>query len=157
MYTRRHVLPVFLLCAIAVVMGAAGPIAQLPDYHSFADQRALGPIGNAADVLSNLGFLAVGILGLLMVQRSRAVAHLDDVRFSYGLFFLALIATALGSAWYHLASDDLRLLSDRLPIALACAGLLAATARRHLGAPRCVNGLLVAFCHRQRGVVGTDA
>ncbi|MFD2367358.1 hypothetical protein [Pseudoduganella sp. GCM10020061] len=145
MFTRPFILPATLLCAIALAMLVAGPIPQLDDYHAFADQRSLLGIANAADVLSNLGFLAVGIHGLAMVQRARALPHLDDVRFSYGLFFAALIATAAGSSWYHLAPDDTRLLFDRLPIALACAGLLAAVARRHLAAPRCINGLLVAF------------
>lgn len=137
--------PVTLLAVIALAMAVSGPIAQLPDYHAFADQRPLGPVANAADVLSNLGFLAVGIYGMLAVQRARAVRALDDVRFSYGLFFVALILTAAGSSWYHLAPDNVRLLSDRLPIALACAALLAVAARRHLDAPRCINGLLVAF------------
>ncbi|MGB7180646.1 MAG: hypothetical protein WBD51_01845, partial [Burkholderiaceae bacterium] len=34
--------------------------------------------------------------------------------------------TAAGSAWYHLAPDNFRLIFDRLPIALDCASLLAA-------------------------------
>lgn len=145
MSARPYILPASLLAAIAFAMALAGPIAQLPDYHAFADQRAWAGIANAADVLSNLGFLAIGVHGLVLVQRARTLRHLDDVRFSYGLFFLALVATAFGSSWYHLAPDDTRLLFDRLPIALACAGLLAAVARRHLDAPLCINGLLVAF------------
>ena len=145
MFARPYILPASLLAAIALAMAISGPIAQLPDYHAFADQRTLGGIANAADVLSNLAFLAVGIYGLVLVQRARTLRHLDDVRFSYGLFFAALVATAFGSSWYHLAPDDTRLLFDRLPIALACAGLLAAVARRHLKAPRCINGLLLAF------------
>jgi hypothetical protein len=44
----------------------------------------------------------------------------------YRLFLLGLILTALGSAYYHLAPDNARLVWDRLPIALICAGLLAA-------------------------------
>ena len=40
-----------------------------------------------------------------------------------------MILTAFGSAWYHLAPTNARLVWDRLPIALACAGLLAAVWR----------------------------
>lgn len=145
MFSRPIALPVLLLAAIAFAMAVGGPIAQLPDYHAFADQRPVGPVSNAADVLSNLGFLAVGIYGMLGVQRARTVRALDGVRFSYGLFFTALILTAAGSSWYHLSPDDMRLMSDRLPIAIACSALLAAAARRHLQAPRCINGLLLAF------------
>ena len=43
----------------------------------------------------------------------------------YRLFLTGLFLTALGSTWYHLAPDNARLVWDRLPIALACAGLLA--------------------------------
>jgi hypothetical protein len=145
MFARPFILPVSLLALIALAMIIGGPIPQLPDYHVFADQRTLGGIANAADVLSNLGFLAVGVYGLMLVQRARTQRHLDDVRFSYGLFFASLVLTAAGSSWYHLAPDDTRLLTDRLPIALACAALLAVVARRYLDAPRCINGLLVAF------------
>ena len=36
-----------------------------------------------------------------------------------------MFLTAFGSAYYHLAPDNARLVWDRLPIALACGGLLA--------------------------------
>jgi hypothetical protein len=36
------------------------------------------------------------------------------------------VLTALGSSYYHWAPDNQRLVWDRIPIALACAGLLAA-------------------------------
>src|SRR5205814_430573 len=45
---------------------------------------------------------------------------------AYCVFLAALVLTAFGSSYYHLAPDNHRLLWDRLPIALACAGLLAA-------------------------------
>jgi hypothetical protein len=41
------------------------------------------------------------------------------------LFLVGLFLTALGSSWYHLAPDNARLVWDRVPIALACGGLLA--------------------------------
>ena len=40
------------------------------------------------------------------------------------MFLLGLSLTAFGSGFYHLAPDNARLIWDRLPIALACAGLL---------------------------------
>jgi hypothetical protein len=62
----------------------------------------------------------------------------------YRLFFGALVLTAFGSSWYHLAPDNARLVFDRLPIALACAGLLAAVWRETLGSPRWITLLLGA-------------
>lgn len=141
----KFVLPGALLSIVAAAFLWLGPIPQLSHYHAFADQRAWAGIPHAADVLSNLGYLAAGLAGFACLPRARRLRGLDPVRFSYGLFFAALIATAAGSSWYHLAPDDCRLLADRLPIALACAALLAVCAREHLAAPRCLNGLLVAF------------
>jgi hypothetical protein len=54
------------------------------------------------------------------VRRHGVIAHGWP---GYGLFLLALIFTAAGSSFYHLAPDNARLVWDRLPIALACAGL----------------------------------
>lgn len=42
----------------------------------------------------------------------------------YRLFLIGLFLTAFGSAFYHLAPDNIRLIWDRLPIALVCVGLL---------------------------------
>ena len=108
---------------LMLALYAAGPIAQLADYHNFADRRALYGLANAADVLSNLGFLLVGMAGLALALKARGP---DSARPAWMAFFIALILTAFGSSWYHLAPDDLRLVWDRLPIALACASLLAA-------------------------------
>ena len=133
MTARPCLLPLLLLATISIAMIAGGPIPQLDNYHAFADQRAFAGIERAADVLSNLGFVAVGTYGLWWSYRASRSASMDAVRPAYTLFFAAVLLTAFGSSWYHLAPDDARLIFDRLPIALACAGLLAATATRHLG------------------------
>jgi hypothetical protein len=39
---------------------------------------------------------------------------------------LGFVATAAGSAWYHLGPDDATLFRDRLPMTLIFAGLLCA-------------------------------
>jgi hypothetical protein len=143
--TARQALPGAFLLILAGVFFWLGPIPQLPHYHEFADQRSWAGIPHAADVLSNLAYLCAGLWGFALMPPARSMRALDPIRFSCGLFFFGLIATALGSGWYHLAPDDCRLLADRLPIALACAALLAWQARAYMDAPRCVNGLLVAF------------
>lgn len=130
----RYLLPgLTVLIAIATMLWH-GPIAQLNDYHHFADQRGWSGLPNVADVLSNLGFAVVGLWGLHCLRRERT----DGVpgRTGYGLFFASLLLTALGSGWYHLAPDNARLVWDRLPIALACAGLLAAVWHETLGRDR---------------------
>ncbi len=106
-------------------MAIHGPIAQLEGYHDFADTRALAGVPNAADVLSNLGFLAAGGWGLWALRDPARRRALGSASLGFMVFLVALVLTALGSAWYHLAPDDARLVWDRLPIALACGGLLA--------------------------------
>ncbi|MET3133113.1 hypothetical protein AAKU55_003395 [Oxalobacteraceae bacterium GrIS 1.11] len=123
-WRAAHALPAGLLALGALAMLQHGPIVQPTDYHHFADQRGGFGIAHAADVWSNLVFVIVGLYGL---RQARA---------SHALFFAAILLTAFGSAWYHLAPDNARLVWDRLPIALACAALLAAVWRETAGASR---------------------
>ncbi|HET9653348.1 MAG TPA: hypothetical protein VFP36_14200 [Usitatibacter sp.] len=117
-------MPAAALVAIAVLMAMHGPIAQPAGYHDFADTRTWLGVPRAADVLSNLPFAVVGAWGLWSMRRSRALPAAASA--AYALFFVSLALTALGSGYYHLAPDDARLVWDRLPIAVACAALVAA-------------------------------
>jgi len=126
---------------LTLVAGAAmllhGPIPQIAHYHDFADGRGLLGVANFADVASNLGFAVVGLWGVLRLAPQRRHPALAAGWAGYRLFFWALVLTALGSGYYHLAPDNARLVWDRLPIALACAGLLAAVhAETGRGEPR---------------------
>jgi hypothetical protein len=113
-----------LVLLAAGAMALHGPIPQLEHYHEFADKRPWLGIPHAADVLSNLPFAIVAAWGGVRLARARA--SLGAARDGYAVFVAALALTALGSSYYHWAPDDARLVWDRLPIALACAGLLAA-------------------------------
>lgn len=117
-------LPLLATLCLGLLMALHGPIAQPEHYHHFADTRTAFGLPNAADVLSNIGFAAAGIWGWLCGTNS----HREGNRASPGylLFLIALVLTAAGSFYYHLQPDDARLAWDRVPIALACAGLLAA-------------------------------
>ena len=133
---RRSWLPLSIVALAAVAMAVHGPIPQLAHYHEFADRRAFLGLANAGDVLSNVPFALVAVWGLAMLRGHAARERLGTALAGWMLFLLALLATAIGSSYYHLAPDDARLAWDRLPIALACAGLLAATyAQTHRRAP----------------------
>ena len=95
-------------------------------YHDFADHRAGFGIENVLDVVSNVGFLLAGIAGLVVVLLPRTRFEFAAERWPYGLFFLGLVLTAAGSAYYHLAPDNERLFWDRLPITIALMSLIAA-------------------------------
>jgi hypothetical protein len=118
-------LPELVIAVAACGLWLHGPIPQLPHYHEFADQRVLLGVPNGADVLSNVGFAVVGLWGLFRLWPARRQPQLARGWPGYRLFLIALVLTALGSSFYHLDPDNGRLIWDRLPIALACAGLLA--------------------------------
>jgi len=117
--------------AVAVAF-ALPPIPQDPAYHGFADRRALLGVPNALNVLSNVGFVAVGMLGIAFVVRHhRPVAEgtLTDAWAvtAFGALFAAVGLTGVGSAWYHLAPTNASLVWDRLPLAVTTTTLLAIT------------------------------
>jgi hypothetical protein len=115
----------------AVAMALYGPIAQLPHYHEFADTRTWHGVPHAADVLSNLPFALVAAWAAARAMRPGARSALGSAWPGFVTFVLALALTAAGSGYYHWAPDNARLVWDRVPIALACAGLLDAMHARH--------------------------
>lgn len=121
MTKNTRISTVLLLIIATAALALHGPIAQFANYHEFADQSVVQGIPHFFDVMSNVGFILVAIWGLVSVSR------LSTRTISSGnlLFLYSLLATGIGSTYYHLAPNDSRLVFDRLPIALACAGLLS--------------------------------
>lgn len=122
----RNLLPQLLLPGYALALALAflwlPPLAQDPGYHRFSDARSWHRIPNFADVASNLAILVAALWGLKVVggraSRDRVFRTPIERRFAT-LYFAALVLTAFGSAWYHLAPDNARLFWDRLPLGLA--------------------------------------
>lgn len=113
-----------LLLVLACVLP---PFAQPQGYHDFADKRGWLDVPNFGDVVSNLMFLAAGIAGLCSM-RHPAIRVMDAAaRQAYGLMYLGLLLTAFGSAYYHWAPSDARLVWDRLPMTVVFMPLLTAT------------------------------
>jgi multisubunit Na+/H+ antiporter MnhG subunit len=104
----------------AVVLGASAfflfvpPIAQDDTYHLFADCRTVWSIPNFWNVASNLPFALVGVLGLWKLRRVHN-----------RVLFTGVLLTFFGSAYYHLAPSDARLVWDRLSMTLVFMPLLA--------------------------------
>jgi len=122
----KHYLPYFAMLLIAAAMLVQGPIAQPVNYHAFADVREFSRVPNAADVVSNFGFLIVGILGLWWFRQRYRQLALGAAWPGYATFFIGAALIAIGSGYYHLQPDNARLFWDRLAIVVACSGLLAA-------------------------------
>ena len=122
-HLNRHHLPTLSIGLIGLAAVVHGPIEQWANYHDFADQTSFFGVPHSCDVLSNLGFALIALWGLGRLAAGRMVSTFGAA--GYRLFLVALLLTAFGSGWYHLTPDNGRLIWDRLPIALACAGLLA--------------------------------
>jgi len=132
------------IITLAVITLAAGiavailpRIAQPPDYHNFADQRTLLAVPHFFDVISNVPFLLAGVWGLLVVlglrarEEPRFITRVE--RWPYVVFSLGVMLTCLGSAYYHLAPNNARLVWDRLPMTLAFMSLLSAMLTERVG------------------------
>jgi hypothetical protein len=119
---RRWILVCTVFAAIAITYSQPR-LAQWREYHQMADTRTVMGIPNALNVLSNVPFAIVGLLGL------RAAFHARRSGFNrrpFVVFFTGVALTALGSGYYHMAPDDFRLVWDRLPMAMAFMGVLTA-------------------------------
>ena len=121
----RFYLPHLFIFVSSVALCLYGPIAQLANYHHFADQTLYFGLPNFADVISNVGFALVALWGWSSLFPLRKQPALENSWVAYRLFLIGLFLTAFGSAHYHLAPNNDSLVWDRIPIVLACAGLLA--------------------------------
>lgn len=127
------------------------PLAQPLDYHDFADQRWLLGLPHFWNVLSNLPFTLVGLIGcawLMRVgQRSDAFATAAE-RNAYFVFFVGEVLTGYGSGYYHAAPSNETLVLDRLGLSLMLTSFFAIVVSefvslrwgRLLLAPVCVLG-----------------
>lgn len=121
-----------LSVGMLLIAGLAPPIPQPQEYHQFAGQREYFGIPNFFNVVSNVAFVLVGMAGILFLTRSgRARVGTTFVEprecWPYLVLFTSVALIGFGSAYYHLAPDNGRLMWDRLPMAMAIMALLAAT------------------------------
>jgi hypothetical protein len=121
-----HVVWIFgLLLGAAAFLILAPPIVQDQAYHAFADQRAVFGIPNFWNFVSNLPFCVIGILGLRIFRGS-----------AERVLFTGVLLICFGSAYYHLAPSDARLVWDRLPMTLTFMSFLGLITGEGLGPQR---------------------
>ncbi|MBY0528533.1 MAG: ceramidase [Gemmataceae bacterium] len=133
--SRRSVVVRFLFIG-AFAVAAAFWLAQQPPihqdlaYHNFADDRTILGVPHFWNVVSNLPFLLLGLYGLWFLATA-SVGNPDSAfqrtaeTWPLIFFFVGAAGTAFGSAYYHLAPDNNRLLWDRLPMAVAFTALVS--------------------------------
>ena len=117
---KKEKIGYFIITLIAVLAIIAimiqDPIAQDPAYHLLADTRDIWNLQNFWNVISNLPYLIIGIIGLYKVLKSSELEILVELKLAYLLFFSAVAVVSFGSGYYHLAPDNGTLVWDRLPI-----------------------------------------
>lgn len=105
------------LCfVISIAIFIQGPIPQPVAYHDFADQLNWGPIPNGSNVVSNIGFLIVGLWGLYTLRYRDCVFENWREKNAYWVVFTATTAVAFGSGYYHMWPNNDTLFWDRLPM-----------------------------------------
>jgi hypothetical protein len=115
-----------LLFAISIVAVVAvffvKPILQSQDYHQFADQLTFFSIPNFWNVISNLPFVIIGSFGLFNVFNA---LKNNPLQASFIWFFIGILLTGFGSAYYHYNPNDATLVWDRLPMTISFMSFLS--------------------------------
>ena len=122
----------YFLIIFTAILALAGilsrdPIAQDVSYHLFVDTREIWSIPNFWNVVSNLPFVLVGLLGLYKLKFPDKLKVINDTNIAYILLFFGTFLVGFGSGYYHLAPDNQTLVWDRLPMTIAFMALLVAS------------------------------
>ena len=137
MQIRRNLaVGIFVTVTAALFVGMlfVAPISQPDSYHHFSDTRSFFGIPNALNVLSNAGFLVVGVAGLwFLLARSNESFISASERLSYLVLFFGILLTTFGSAYYHWSPSNETLVWDRLPMTFGFMGLFAGCLSERIG------------------------
>ncbi len=120
--TKAYILIAISITAF-VAMAFVGPLAQDPTYHTFADGRLLYEIPNFWNVVTNLPFCIIGILGVNAVSRPKSAVK--ELNISCYVFFIGIFFCGIGSAYYHWNPNSATLVWDRLPMTIAFMGFFS--------------------------------
>ncbi|MCB0397265.1 MAG: ceramidase domain-containing protein [Flavobacteriales bacterium] len=112
------------LSALMMIGGLAllGPVYQDNVYHSFARDLPVWNIPHGWNVLSNLPFILIGIVGLRKAFLGTMTFPVIE-RCMMGIGMAGILLTGFGSSYYHLAPSNHTLLWDRLPMTLVFTSL----------------------------------
>jgi hypothetical protein len=106
------ILAILALSALIAIL-LVPPIKQNEEYHNFSDKTTLLNIPNFWNVVSNLPFLIVGLVGLFKLN------SFTTSKIQYGIFFTGIALVSFGSGYYHWNPNSNTLVWDRLPMTIA--------------------------------------
>lgn len=107
-----------------VFLALTSPIAQDLHYHNFADARTILSIPNFWNIISNIFFVAIGVIGL---SRTNSNQDLNKI-----IFYIGIVFTGLGSSYYHFHPTNDTLLWDRVPMTIAFMSFFSMILKDHL-------------------------
>jgi len=120
---KKEKIGYFILIATAFLSIAAlffiSPMEQDSAYHHFCDSKTIFTIPNFWNVVSNLPFLVVGLIGLLKASK------FPKPKVQYILFFTGVSLVSFGSGYYHWNPNNDTLVWDRLPMTIAFMSLFS--------------------------------
>jgi len=116
-----------IVTALIVLAGilSQGPIAQDISYHLFADTREIWSVPNFWNVVTNVPFVIVGLLGLYKLKFPGKLNVISDINIAYILLFFGTFLVGFGSSYYHLEPNNQTLVWDRLPMTIAFMALFS--------------------------------
>lgn len=133
----REILLALALIAVAAATASLPPLPQPEAYHAFAETRTVLGIPQFGDVLSNLAFVLVGLLGLAWLLHNRRRPPPRFVHpahsWAYLCLFGAVALVGVGSAYYHWEPTHQRLYWDRLPMTVAFMAIFATIIGERIG------------------------
>ena len=120
-----------IVAVIAAMLIWVKPIAQDLNYHLFADGLSQWGVANFWNVLSNLPFVVIGLMGLWSLSKQQLQIKPQFSQF-YWVFFTGIVFVGLGSSWYHLNPNNDTLVWDRLPMTVAFMAFFSVILAEHV-------------------------
>jgi hypothetical protein len=120
---------IFLTIVFIITLFFLPKISQDLHYHNFADQKTFLGIPNFMNVVSNLPFLIIGFIGIARVDKMQRNKF---PKMALVFFFIGVLLTGFGSAYYHINPNNNTLLWDRLPMTIAFMSLFSAVVSLHI-------------------------
>ncbi|KAK9077081.1 hypothetical protein SSX86_005417 [Deinandra increscens subsp. villosa] len=126
MANRTVMVWIVAIVCFVVLMFVTPTIPQDQEYHDFADQREFFGIPNALNVISNVPFFIIGVIGLILCYyKNFFKLSLRGELCGWTFFYIGVAAVGFGSSYYHLEPNDARLVWDRLPMTIAFTSIVA--------------------------------
>ncbi|NRA73839.1 MAG: ceramidase domain-containing protein [Rickettsiales bacterium] len=124
----KYKIATIVVFLVTLIMFCFDPIAQPQLYHKFADSRILLELENFFDVISNIPFIILSLMGLYYIYKTnpkRSLFSMKGEKLLWQIFFLGVFLVGFGSGYYHLSPKDPAIIWDRIPITIAFMALFS--------------------------------